>query len=63
MRAYDCAAALLLLRESAAVVTDVDGRPLDDRVLDFTARLPIVASLSPDVHERTLRLLAEGDMR
>ncbi|MEA2670799.1 MAG: monophosphatase [Chloroflexota bacterium] len=63
MRAYDCAAALLLLRESAAVVTDIDGRPLDDRVLDLTARLPIVASLSPEVHERTLRLLSEGGLR
>lgn len=62
MRAYDCAAALLLLRESGAVTTDLDGRPLDDRVLDLSARLPIVTSLSPAVHERALRLLSDGEM-
>ncbi len=60
MRAYDCAAALLLLRESGAVTTDLDGRPLDDRLLDLSARLPIVTSLSPAVHERALRLLTEA---
>jgi myo-inositol-1(or 4)-monophosphatase len=60
MRPYDCAAGLLLLREAGAVVTDIDGRPLDDRVLDFGERLSVVASRSPAVHERTLELLAEG---
>jgi myo-inositol-1(or 4)-monophosphatase len=60
MRPYDCAAGLLLLRESGAVVTDVDGRPLDDRALGFGERLPVVASRSPAVHGRTLELLAEG---
>jgi myo-inositol-1(or 4)-monophosphatase len=60
MRPYDCAAGLLLLRESGALTTDVDGRPLDDRALDFGARLTVVASRSRAVHERTLELLAEG---
>jgi myo-inositol-1(or 4)-monophosphatase len=63
MRPYDCAAGLLLLRESGAVTTDLDGRPLEGRPLDFAARLPIVTSLSPEVHERTLRLLSEGGLR
>jgi myo-inositol-1(or 4)-monophosphatase len=63
MRAYDCAAALLLLRESGAVTTDLDGRPLDGHALDLSARLAIVTSLSPAVHERTLELLAEGGLR
>jgi myo-inositol-1(or 4)-monophosphatase len=60
MRAFDCAAGLLLLRESGAVTTDLEGRPLDDLPLDFATRFPIVTSLSPDVHGRTLELLAEG---
>ncbi len=63
MRAYDCAAALLLLRESGAVTTDLDGRPLDGHPLDLSARLPLVTSLSPAVHERTLGLLTEGGRR
>jgi myo-inositol-1(or 4)-monophosphatase len=60
MRAFDCAAGLLLLRESGAVTTDLGGSPLDERRLDFTGRFPIVTSLSPEVHLRTLELLAEG---
>ncbi|TMD07707.1 MAG: hypothetical protein E6J03_03630 [Chloroflexi bacterium] len=60
MRAFDCAAGLLLLRESGAVTTDLGGGSLDDRPLDFAARFPIVASLSPEVHRRTLELLAAG---
>jgi myo-inositol-1(or 4)-monophosphatase len=63
MRAFDCAAGLLLLRESGAVTTDLDGRSLDDRPLDFGTRFPIVTSLSPDVHRRTLELLTEGARR
>lgn len=63
MRAYDCAAGLLLLRESGAVITALDGSTLDAQPLDFSARLPIVASLSPEVHARALRLLAEGGLR
>jgi myo-inositol-1(or 4)-monophosphatase len=62
MRPWDCAAGLLLLRESAAVITDVSGRPLDRHSLEFSARLPIVASLSPEVHARTLELLAAGGL-
>jgi len=63
MRAYDCAAGLLLLRESGAVSTDLDGRPLEDRPLDLAARFPIVTSLSAEVQALALRLLVEGGLR
>jgi myo-inositol-1(or 4)-monophosphatase len=62
MRPYDCAAGLLLLRESGAVTTDMEGRPLDGRSLDFDERVPVVTSLSPRVHGRALELLAEGGL-
>jgi len=60
MRAFDCAAGLLLLRESGAVTTDLGGGSLDGLPLDFATRFPIVTSLSPRVHSRTLELLAAG---
>lgn len=57
LRAFDCAAGLLILDEMGATVTDWSGEPVGGVVADFSARLRLVASLSPEVHQTVLSLL------
>ena len=57
LRAFDCAAGLLILDEMGATVTDWSGDPVGGVVADFSARLRLVASLSAEVHQTVLSLL------
>ena len=57
LRAFDCAAGLLILDEMGATVTDWSGDPVGGVVADFSARLRLVASLSEEVHQTVLSLL------
>ena len=58
MRAWDCAAALCLLREAGAVVTDLQGASVDGMPADFGHTTSLVTSLDADVHARVLQILA-----
>lgn len=60
MRAWDAAAALCVLGEVGAVVTDLGGNPVTGDAAGFGWRTPLVASLDAGVHARVLELLAEG---
>jgi myo-inositol-1(or 4)-monophosphatase len=57
LRSFDCAAGLLLLAESGAVVTDREGRSLDGEAADMRSRVAAVASQSREVHQTVLSLL------
>lgn len=57
MRPFDCAAGLLLLRESGAVVTDERGGDAGGVPAALNARVRLVASRSPEVHQTVLSLL------
>lgn len=57
MRSFDCAAALLVLRESGAVVTDENGDPVWDVPAGLASRVRLVASRDPQVHQTVLSLL------
>jgi myo-inositol-1(or 4)-monophosphatase len=57
LRSFDCAAALLVLSESGAVVTDREGRSVDGVEAGLQSRVRLVASRSPEVHQTVLSLL------
>lgn len=57
MRAFDCAAGLLVLRESGAVVTDTDGGDVWGLPAGLQSRVRLVASRSREVHQTVLSLL------
>ena len=57
LRAFDCAAGLLVLREAGAVVTDERGQPVWERSAGLDSRLRVVASQSPEIHQTVLSLL------
>jgi myo-inositol-1(or 4)-monophosphatase len=61
LRAFDCAAALLVLSESGAVVTDRSGRSLDGEAAGMTSRVAVVASQSREVHQTVLSLLHKAN--
>jgi myo-inositol-1(or 4)-monophosphatase len=57
MRSFDCAAGLLMLRESGAVVTDGGGEEVWRKPADLGSRVRLVASRSAEVHQTVLSLL------
>jgi myo-inositol-1(or 4)-monophosphatase len=57
MRAFDCAAGLLVLREAGAVVTDTDGGDVWGMPAGLHSRVRLVASRSEQVHQTVLSLL------
>lgn len=57
LRAFDCAAGLLVLAEAGATVTDRQGESIWHLPADLSSRLRLVASLSPEVHQTVLSLL------
>ena len=57
MRVTDFAAASLIASEAGAVVTDLEGRPIDSR-LDLKSRFSVVAASNRDLHEKILRAIA-----
>ena len=57
MRAFDCAAGLLVLREAGAVVTDTDGGDVWAVPAGLHSRVRLVASRSAQVHQTVLSLL------
>lgn len=57
MRAFDCAAGLLVLREGGAVVTDLAGADVGGAEAGLHSRVRLVASRSADVHQTVLSLL------
>lgn len=58
MRAWDCAAALCVLREAGAVVTDVKGASVEAMPADFGYTTSLVASLDAGVHAHVLDVLS-----
>jgi myo-inositol-1(or 4)-monophosphatase len=57
MRSFDCAAALLVLRESGALVTNENGESIWGVPAGLATRVRLVASRSPGVHQTVLSLL------
>ncbi len=57
MRSFDCAAALLVLREAGAVVTDERGGDVLAVPAGLDTRVQLVASRSAEVHQTVLSLL------
>jgi myo-inositol-1(or 4)-monophosphatase len=57
LRAFDCAAGLLVLREAGAVVTDAAGGDVGGVAADMRSRVRLVASRSPEIHQTVLSLL------
>ncbi|HZS14994.1 MAG TPA: inositol monophosphatase family protein [Candidatus Dormibacteraeota bacterium] len=62
MRSFDCAAGLLVLRESGAVVTDANGDDVMDVPADFSSRVRLVASRNAEVHQTVLSLLNRSNV-
>jgi myo-inositol-1(or 4)-monophosphatase len=58
MRPWDCAAALCLLREAGAFVSDLQGASIDGVPADFGRTTSLVTSLDAGVHAHVLELLA-----
>ncbi len=60
---YDLAAAVLILEQAGAVVSDADGRPLDDRPLlgsGHEFQMSCVAAANAGLHEAILAALDRG---
>ncbi|MGI8633270.1 MAG: inositol monophosphatase family protein [Solirubrobacterales bacterium] len=63
---YDLAAAVLILREGGAIVTDATGAPLDDRALLGSGpefQMSCVAASSAELHSRVLNAVEAGMAR
>jgi myo-inositol-1(or 4)-monophosphatase len=60
MRSFDCAAGLLVLAESGALATTLEGDRLDTTSIAFGVRSPIVATRSAEVHARVIELLEQA---
>ncbi len=57
LRAFDCAAGLLILDEAGAVVSDREGGSIADVNATMQSRVGVVASRSRQVHDKVLSLL------
>ena len=63
VRVLDLTAGLLMIRQVAGVVTDLDGEPIDDLTVDPKTRTTLLCSAHPELHELALgrsRELASG---
>ena len=60
-RIFDLTAGLLTIRESGGVVTDLDGRPIDDLTVDLETRTTLLCSAHPDLHRLAVAYAAEHD--
>ena len=56
-RTFDTSAGLLMVREGGGVVTDLEGRPVDDLPVDLRTRTTLLCSAHADLHELGLELL------
>jgi myo-inositol-1(or 4)-monophosphatase len=59
LRTTDVAAASLILKEAGALLTTLDGRPLDAK-LDPKQKVEFVAAANPEIHRKILSLVKPG---
>ena len=59
-RTFDTSAGLLMVREAGGVVTDIEGRSLDDVPVDLRTRTTLLCSAHEDLHQLGLELLHRG---
>jgi myo-inositol-1(or 4)-monophosphatase len=59
MRIFDTAAGAVMIQEVGGVVTDFEGRPLDEVPVDLDTRTSLLASAHPDLHRVALDHLAD----
>lgn len=56
-KAHELAAGYLLAKESGAIITDLDGNPLDEKEYDFDSKYPVVAAATRELHNEILRMI------
>ncbi|MGE5174237.1 MAG: inositol monophosphatase family protein, partial [Betaproteobacteria bacterium] len=56
-RAFDYAAGMLILKEAGGVITDIEGRTLDDIIVGLERTVPLLASKNDSTHVMALHLL------
>lgn len=59
-RSFDFAAGALIVREAGGIITDIEGRPVDDIPVGLEKNTTILASGNKDLHRRALELLKKG---
>ncbi len=58
-KAHELGAAYLLAEESGAIITDLDGKPLDNTAYDFNKKYPVVGASTKQLHKEILTTIKE----
>jgi myo-inositol-1(or 4)-monophosphatase len=56
-RSFDFAAGYLLVREAGGIVTDLDGREIDQVKIGVERSTPLLASANEEVHKKALEVM------
>ncbi|MFQ3573258.1 MAG: inositol monophosphatase family protein [Thermodesulfovibrionales bacterium] len=59
-RSFDFAGGWLLVKEAGGIVTDTEGKDIDDLEIGIKKSIPIVASANTNIHLQILKVLNEG---
>lgn len=60
-RIFDLTAGILMIQEVGGVVTDLEGRSIDDLHVDLTTRTTLVCSAHKDVHHHAIQIACASD--
>jgi myo-inositol-1(or 4)-monophosphatase len=59
-RSFDFAAGYLLIKEAGGIVTDLNGREIEDIEIGVKRSVPLLASANEGLHKKALKILKEG---
>jgi len=59
-RAIDFSAGVLIVREAGGIVTDIEGRPIDEVALDLKRSVSLLAAGNMTLHDRALSVVSSG---
>ena len=58
-KAHELAAGYLMTKESGAILTDLDGSPLDNTAYDFNKKYPVIGACTKELHTEILNTIRE----
>lgn len=56
-KSHELGAGYLMVKKAGGVITDIYGKPLEERKYDFNERIPFIASANEELHKKILRIL------
>ena len=58
-KAHELAAGYLMAKESGAILTDLDGNPLDNTGYDFNKKYPVIGACTKELHAEILTAIKQ----